>query len=100
MPERGPLTFGVTAGVDITTVKAHILYGMLKGGSAAARCQLRVSGGGGSDLVDVAAPIDTSVVFHQPVYKVEEGLPFPSGIHAIITGTGAVLTLQFAEGSE
>lgn len=75
---------------DVTTESSYLKAVVLTGGSAASSVDVKSGGSGGTTVLTVDAAIDTTV----PVDCHDAFLA--DGIHATLSGTGALVTFVYA----
>lgn len=81
----------VSATGDVSTDDSNLRAVTLTGGSAAATLTVKRGGSGGTTVLTVKAAIDTTV----SVADLHDGA-CAGGIHATLTGTGAVATFVYS----
>lgn len=79
----------VTATGDVTTDTRYLKSVIVTGGSAASEVVVRAGGSSGTTVLTVDAAIDTTVVANC------HGALLADGIHATVSGTGAVATFIY-----
>ncbi len=82
----------VTATGDVTTATAHLHSVVLTGGSDAATLVVKEGGSGGTTILSLKAPANTSVFWEAGD---SDGVQCSGGIHATTTGTGETASFEY-----